>query len=137
MKKRTEFLMAIMCALLLSGCEMITNTEATQIAGNDTSQISAEENAVSINLDDMETLSDKEEQYCDYLGQVTERTFIDKDGIESADATVTYDEGTEQYAIELSLKTNGKVDKGQIEDYKAFLSKTYSEVTLVVDGEVM
>lgn len=137
MKKRTEFLMAIMCALLLSGCEMITNTEATQIAGNDTSQISAEENAVSINLDDMETLCDKEEQYCDYLGQVTERTFIDKDGIESADATVTYDEGTEQYAIELSLKTNGKVDKGQIEDYKAFLSKTYSEVTLVVDGEVM
>lgn len=137
MKKGTELLMAIMCALLLSGCEIITNAEGTQIAENDTSQIVAEESAVSINLDDMETLSDKEEQYCDYLGQVTERTFIDKDGIESADATVTYDEGTEQYAIKLSLKTNGKVDKGQIEDYKIFLSKTYTEVTLVVDGEVM
>lgn len=77
----------------------------------------------------------KEEQYCDYLGRAAERTFIDKDGIESADATVTYDEGTEQYAIELSLKTNGKVDKGQIEDYKTFLGKIYTEVTLVVDVE--
>lgn len=137
MKKRTEFLLVIVCALALTGCEMIASAENTRMAENETSQIVSEKSVVSINLDDMETLSNKTEQYRSYLEQITEREFVGEDGIEAADATVTYDERTEQYSIELSLKTNGKVDTGQIEDYKTFLSRTYTEVILMVDGEVM
>lgn len=135
MKKRTEFLLAIMCVLLLTGCGMLVNAENTKLAENETSQIVVEESSVS--LTDVLTKIDSNEKYCGHLGQVTEREFIEEDGIESAEATVTYDKGTEQYSIELSLKTNGKLDKGKIEDYKTVLSKTYAEVSLVVDGEVM
>ncbi|MCI8633985.1 MAG: hypothetical protein HFJ05_00030 [Eubacterium sp.] len=42
--------------------------------------------------------------------------FKDEDGIESAEATVSCDEGIEQYSIELSLKTNGEAGKEQIEE---------------------
>lgn len=137
MKKRMEFLQVIVCVVSLTGCGMIASAEDTRIVENETSQIVIEKSVASINLDDMETLSNKAEQYCGYLGQITEREFVGEDGIEAADATVTYDERTEQYSIELSLKTNGKVDTGQIEDYKTFLSRTYTEVILMVDGEVM
>lgn len=54
--------------------------------------------------------------------------FIDEEGIESADAIVSYDEGTEQYSIELSLKTNGKVDSEKMEEYKTCMKKTYTGV---------
>ena len=63
--------------------------------------------------------------------------FISVDRFESADATVSYDEGTERYSIELSLKTNGKVNSEKIEEYKTYLSKTYADVVLIIDGEVM
>ena len=66
--------------------------------------------------------SEPAEQYCDHLVQFTESMFTDEEGIESADATVSYDEGTERYSIELSLKTNDKVDSEKIEDYKIYLS---------------
>ena len=66
-----------------------------------------------------------------------ENVFVDEDEIESADATISYDEGTEQYSIELSLKTNGKVDREKIEVYKTYLSKTYADVILIIDGETM
>ena len=66
-----------------------------------------------------------------------ENVFVDEDEIESADATVSYDEGAEQYSIELTIETNGEVSGEQIELYKNILSKTYAEVVLVVDGSVM
>ena len=69
--------------------------------------------------------------------QTTESMFKDEDGIESAEATVSCDEWIEQYSIELSLKTNGEAGKEQIEDNKTYLSKTYADVILVIDGEVM
>ena len=69
--------------------------------------------------------------------QTTESMFKDEDGIESAEATVSCDEGIEQYSIELLLKTKDKVESEKIEDYKTYLSKTYGDVTLIMDGEVM
>ena len=39
--------------------------------------------------------------------------------------------------IELLLKTKDKVESEKIEDYKTYLSKTYGDVTLIMDGEVM
>lgn len=69
--------------------------------------------------------------------QTTESMFKDEDGIESAEATVSCDEGIEQYSIELSLKTNGNVNSEKIEDYKTCLNKTYADVMLIIDGEVM
>ncbi len=95
------------------------------------------ENTVSVNFDDVATQSEPAEQFCNHLVQFTESTFTDEEGIESADAIVSYDEGTEQYSIELSLKTNGKVGSKKIEEYKIYLSKTYADVILIIDGEVM
>ena len=133
-KNGAEFLLAIMCVLLMTGCGTIAGTEAVQtVAEKEVWQ----ENTVSVNLDDVAAQSDLNGQYCDYLCQVTEKDFIGEEGIESVDATVTYDEETEQYSIKLSIETNGEVDEKQVELYKSILSKTYEEIALVVDGEVM
>ena len=137
MKKGIALLLAIMCVLLMTGCGMVASAKDTKTAADKALQSDAEENAISVNLDDVATQSDPTEQYCDYLVQTTESMFKDEDGIESADATVSYDEGSRQYSIELSLKTNGEVGRGQIEDYKTCLSKTYADVILIIDGEVM
>ena len=131
MMKRAEFLLSLICILSLTGGGMVASAEEEMLQPN------MEENVVSVNFDDVAMQSEPTEQYCDYLAQTTENMFADEDEIESADATVSYDEGTEQYSIKLSLETNGKVDSEKIEDYKIYLSKTYADVVLVVDGSVM
>lgn len=108
MTKRVVFLAAVICVLALTGCGRAANDE-----------------------------SDKSKQYGEHLKQVTEQNFSGEEGIESAEAAVTYDEETKQYSIKLSLKTNDKADKGEIENYKTVLEKTYAEVILVVNGEVV
>ena len=131
MMKKAGFFLTLICILSLTGCGMVASAEE-EILQSDT-----EENTVSVNFDDVATQSEPTEQFCNHLVQFTESTFTDEEGIESADAIVSYDEGTEQYSIELSLKTNGEVSGEQIELYKNILSKTYAEVVLVVDGSVM
>ncbi len=135
MKKRAAFLLAIMCVLLMTGCGIITSAKDMQTAENEVSQ----ENTVSVNLDDITSQGDKTEQYCDHLRRVTEEVFMSAEDIKSADATVTYDEETGQYSIELSIETNGEAGEEQIEQYKRIFSEKYeyAEVVLVVDGEVM
>ena len=129
--KTAGFLLALICILSLTGCGMVDSAEEEIL------QPETEENIISVNFDDVATQNEPTEQYCEYLAKNTENMFTDEDGIESADAIVSYDEGTEQYSIELSLKTNGEVSGEQIELYKNILSKTYAEVVLVVDGSVM
>ena len=129
--KTAGFLLALICILSLTGCGMVDSAEEEIL------QPETEENIMSVNFDDVATQNEPTEQYCEYLAMNTENMFTDEDGIESADAIVSYDEGTEQYSIELSLKTNGEVSGEQIELYKNILSKTYAEVVLVVDGSVM
>ena len=131
MMKKARFLLVLMCILSLTGCGMVVSAEEEMLQPN------MEENVVSVNFDDVATQSEPTEQFCNHLVQFTESTFTDEEGIESADAIVSYDEGTEQYSIELSLKTNGKVDSEKIEEYKTYLSKTYADVILIFDGEVM
>ena len=115
----------------MTGCGMVASAEE-EILQSDT-----EENTVSVNFDDVATQNEPTEQYCEYLAMNMENMFTDEDGIESADAIVSYDEGTEQYSIELSLKTNGKIDSDKIEEYKIYLNKTYADMVLVIDGEIM
>lgn len=129
--KKAGFLLVLICIFSLTGCGMVASAEE-EILQPDT-----EGNTVSVNFDDVATQSEPTEQFCNHLVQFTESTFTDEEGIESADAIVSYDEGTEQYSIELSLKTNGKVDSEKIEEYKTYLSKTYADVILIIDGEVM
>ena len=131
MMKKARFLLALICILSLTGCGMVASAEEEMLQPN------MQENAVSVNFDDVATQSEPTEQYCDHLAQTTENMFADEDGIESADAMVSYDEGTEQYSIELTIETNGKVDSEKIEDYKTYLGKTYADVILIIDGEVM
>ena len=123
--------MALICILSLTGCGMVASAEEEMLQPN------IEENSMSVNFDDVAAQSEPTEQYGDHLAQTTENMFADEDGIESADATVSYDEGAEQYSIELTIETNGEVSGEQIELYKNILSKTYAEVVLVVDGSVM
>ena len=131
MMKKAGFLVALICILSLTGCGMVASAEEEMLQPN------MEENAMSVNFDDVVAQSEPTEQYGDHLAQTTENMFADEDGIESADATVSYDEGAEQYSIELTIETNGEVSGEQIELYKNILSKTYAEVVLVVDGSVM
>ena len=131
MMKKAGFLLVLMCILSLTGCGMVVSAEEEMLQPN------MEENVVSVNFDDVATQSEPTEQFCNHLIQFTESVFIDEKGIESADATVLYDEGTEQYSIELLLETDGKVDGDKIEEYKTYLGKTYADVILIIDGEVM
>ncbi|MDE6639031.1 MAG: M56 family metallopeptidase [Acetatifactor sp.] len=96
-----------------------------------------QENRESVNID-IATQGDldRDRQWCDYLGQETEKNFMGKEGIKSADATVTYDKETGQCSIELLLETSGEVGGEKIELYKSILSKSYAKATLIVDGEV-
>jgi hypothetical protein len=129
--KKAGFSVALICILSLTGCGMVASAEEEMLQPN------IEENSMSVNFDDVAAQSEPTEQYGDHLAQTTENMFADEDGIESADATVSYDEGAEQYSIELTIETNGEVSGEQIELYKNILSKTYAEVVLVVDGSVM
>ena len=129
--KKAGFSLAMICILSLTGCGMVASAEE-EILQPDT-----EENTVSVNFDDVTTQSEPAEQYCDHLVQFTESMFTDEEGFESADVAVFYDEGTEEYSIELSLETDGKVHSKKIEEYKTYLSKTYADVILIIDGEVM
>ena len=131
MMKKARFLLVLMCILSLTGCGMVVSAEEEMLQPN------MEENVVSVNFDDVATQSEPTEQFCNHLVQFTESTFTDEEGIESADAIVSYDEGTEQYSIELLLETDGKVDGDKIEEYKTYLGKTYADVILIIDGEVM
>ena len=126
--KKAGFLLALICILSLTGCGMVASAEE-EILQPDT-----EENTVSVNFDDVATQSEPAEQYCDHLVQFTESMFTDEEGIESADATVSYDEGTERYSIELSIKMNDKVDSEKIEGYKIYLSNMYADVVLMGDN---
>ena len=128
MMKKAGFLLALICILSLTGCGMVASAEE-EILQPDT-----EENTVSVNFDDVATQSEPAEQYCDHLVQFTESMFTDEEGIESADATVSYDEGTERYSIELSIKMNDKVDSEKIEGYKIYLSNMYADVVLMGDN---
>ncbi len=131
MMKKAGFLLALICVFSLTGCGIAARAEEEIL------QPDMEENTVSVNFDDVATQSEPAEQYRDHLAQFTESMFTDEEGIESADAAVFYDEGTERYSIELSLETDGKVDSEKIEEYKTYLGKTYAEVILIIDGEVM
>lgn len=135
MKKSLGFLLGIICMLTLSSCGTIVSSEGMQTTENEVIQ----ENTASFNLDEITTQGDKYERYCNYLRQLTEKHFMSEEGIKSADATVTYDEETGQYSIELSIETDGEVGGEQIELYKSILSEKYeyAEVVLVIDGEVM
>jgi hypothetical protein len=129
--KKAGFFLTLICILSLTGCGMAASAEE-EILQSDT-----EENTVSVNFDDVATQNEPTEQYCEYLAMNTENMFTDEEGIESADVIVSYDERTEQYSIELSLKTNGKIDSNKIEEYKTYLGKTYADMVLIIDGEIM
>ena len=131
MMKIAGFFLTLICILSLTGYGMVASAEE-EILQSDT-----EENTVSVNFDDVATQNEPTEQYCEYLAMNTENMFTDEDGIESADVIVSYDERTEQYSIELSLKTNGKIDSDKIEEYKTYLGKTYADMVLIIDGEIM
>ncbi len=131
MMKKAGFLLTLICILSLTGYGMVASAEE-EILQSDT-----EENTVSVNFDDVATQNEPTEQYCEYLAMNTENMFTDEDGIESADVIVSYDERTEQYSIELSLKTNGKIDSDKIEEYKTYLGKIYADMVLIIDGEIM
>ncbi len=74
------------------------------------------------------------EAYSDYLSQRVEDDFTSIEGIESANAIVTYDESQDQYSIELSLITDEDINEEQAELYKSVLRKTYVEVKLTING---
>lgn len=92
-KTKSEVTMLVICLLLLTGYGMKSDTE--------TAKAVLEENTVSINLDEMDADSEpaeKSEKYRDYLERITVEDSADQEGIEAADAVVSYDEATEQTA---------------------------------------
>lgn len=65
MKKTLGFFGVMMYVLTLSGCGMLAGAEDMQTGESEISQVIVEENAVSVNFDDLEMQSDSDGQYCD------------------------------------------------------------------------
>lgn len=79
---------------------------------------------------------DKRVAYQNYLGQIIEEQFINEEGIDKAIALISYDEMSNQYAIELSLQTTGEISEEQIENYKKYVKSFSSESILLINGDV-
>lgn len=108
MKKHIIVLVAIVCLLLIS-------VSLCKVSVNKSEQSKAEE-------------------YREYLSQIVEDDFTGIDGVESANAIVSYDESQDQYSVELSLITDEDINEEQVELYKSVLRKTYVEVKLTING---
>ncbi len=108
MKKHIIVLVAIVCLLLIS-------VSLCKVSVNKSEQSKAEE-------------------YREYLSQIVEDDFTGIDGVESANAIVSYDESQDQYSVELSLITEEDINEEQVELYKSVLRKTYVEVKLMING---
>lgn len=76
----------------------------------------------------------KGEKYSEHLSQIVEDDFTGIDGVQSANAIVSYDNSQKQYSIELSLITDEEIKEEQVELYKKVLTKTYVEVKLTING---
>lgn len=59
------------------------------------------------------------------------------EGIDSADAVVSYDRESKQFAITLSLTSDLPTNKEQVESYKYILSRTFETVTIYINGVMM
>ncbi len=108
MKKHIIVLVAIGCLLLIS-------VSLYKVSANKSKQSKAEE-------------------YSEYLSQIVEDDFTGINGVESANAIVSYDESQDQYSVELSLITDEDISEDQVEMYKSVLRKTYVEVKLTING---
>lgn len=108
MKKHIIVLVAMVCLLLIS--VSLHNTSASKSGQS------------------------KAAGYSEYLSQIVEDDFTGIDGVESANAIVSYDESQDQYSVELSLITDEDISENQVEMYKSVLRKTYVEVKLTFNG---
>lgn len=80
---------------------------------------------------------DKNEVFGTHLAQTIEESFMDLDVVKSADAEITYDKASGQYAIEMSLETIGEISDEEIETYKRVLNNyhEFAEMILKINGE--
>ena len=77
----------------------------------------------------------RNEQNCHFLAQATESLFMEVDGIEAADAVVSYDKDSGQSFCALSLTTEAEISEEEIQKYKEILNKTYDQNVLIINGE--
>ncbi len=81
--------------------------------------------------------SAKEERYIESMEKEVENTFAGIEKITNVNACVNYDNDTNQYSIDLELTTDEGVSEGDVELYKSYLDKTFSMITLTIDGRVI
>ncbi len=138
--------------LLISGV-CVLGIAGTAFASNDRDTLKASDRALTenVNLKDVANIVDTgyesghsvdsihrlNEETAYYLAQKTEKDFKDVEGIDSADAAVSYDRESKQFAIALSLTSDLPTDKEQVESYKYILSKTFETVTIYINGVMM
>lgn len=79
----------------------------------------------------------KAETFADHLGRSIEEDFMDIDGLESAHAEVNYDKKTGEYSLELSLTADREISGEQMELYKKAMNKTFENVVIIVNGEII
>lgn len=76
----------------------------------------------------------KVERYSEHLSQKVEDDFTGINGVELANAIVSYDKSQKQYSIELLLITDEEISEEQVELYKSVLTKTFVDVKLTING---
>lgn len=79
---------------------------------------------------------DKISALCDYLSQYNEEMFVNDAGMDSVEAIVEYHKELNQYSILLLLESSETVNEEQIASYRQVLEKQFSEIILIVNGEV-
>lgn len=123
----------IVCLCLLLGWRILGKANPEM----DKSEIFDEQLAETIEETEPNPEMDKNEVFGTHLAQTIEESFMDLEVVKSADAEITYDKASEQYAIEMSLETNGEISDEEIETYKQVLNNyhEFAEMTLKINGE--
>lgn len=137
-KKQRLFVCAVMSIGIL-GTVLASNVLA--FGGQPDATIVEEAEDVSLKNIRSETSGSRDQQFyeevsCEQISQKTEESFLGIDGISSADADVSYDAATDEYAVELSLVTDADIDQEQEELFRKVLDKTFDKVTLKINGAV-
>lgn len=123
----------IVCLCLLLGWRILGKANPEM----DKSEIFDEQLAETIEETEPNPEMDKNEVFGTHLAQTIEESFMDLEVVKSADAEITYDKASGQYAIEISLETNGEISDEEIETYKQVLNNyhEFAETTLKINGE--
>ena len=77
-----------------------------------------------------------ESSYCDHIGHETENTIKSIEGVSSVNVKVT-EEDKQEYSADVFINTDDDFDDGTLEQIKEYLDNTFTDVSILVNGNAI